>query len=249
MGYGAQRLVDTNFRGLVTAQELLTKNSVFGFLNLRYEPSEAARWAGLHAERASLGRTHGALRLGHKQGLAWCPECLEADLNRRGYGDWRVLHQLPFMSLCPVHRRPLLVSCRRCGLALDSGKGFRLPGDSCSSCGSTEFSTVGGPNSDMYFSVLREVRRIFISQSDDYRPSGWEKYCQSEFGSKGVSEAQSRAIMKDLRRKFPRTGFPFIRESTVSKIDSSRIFRLLRGGSEFDLLLLGVAIRMVISGA
>lgn len=249
MGFGAQRLADTNFLGLVTAQELLTKNAVFGFLNLRYEPSEAARWADLFAARVIPGSTHGALRHGLKQGLAWCPKCLELDLTRRGYGDWRVLHQLPFMSRCPVHRRHLLVSCRSCGLALDSGQGFRLPGDSCSNCGSTDFSAVGGPDSEMYFGLLREVRRIFASQSDDYRPSGWGKYCQSVFGSKGVSEMESRAIMADFRRKFQRGVFPFIQASIVGEIDTRRIFRLLRGDCKSDPLLLAIAVRSVIDAS
>ena len=39
--------------------------------------------------------------------LRSCADCVAEDLEERGYGAWRVVHQVPFLDHCPYHLRPL----------------------------------------------------------------------------------------------------------------------------------------------
>jgi hypothetical protein len=99
--------------------------------------------------------------------LRQCPQCVEEDTAKFGCGHWRREHQLRFVRICTTHMTALHDRCAgpNCGAEF-SIKHNTLPGQACTSCGSTKTaSTPIKPISEGYLAYCKLftdalVRRI-----------------------------------------------------------------------------------------
>lgn len=62
--------------------------------------------------------------------LAFCLGCIEED-RKRGSSYWRVVHQLPYVTICPDHGCRLQVGCQSCGPVVNDHFNIALPTTSC----------------------------------------------------------------------------------------------------------------------
>ncbi len=65
-----------------------------------------------------------------KEKPSYCPICAEEDIARHGFAQWRKLHQLRWVRVCPTHEIVLVNQCWKCGQAVNG-----MPHFTCSRCG------------------------------------------------------------------------------------------------------------------
>lgn len=66
--------------------------------------------------------------------MRFCPLCVEADRKTFGLPYWHRTHQIPEVTVCHLHRRPLKTTCSTCGVIPYDPKLCSIPG-CCRGCG------------------------------------------------------------------------------------------------------------------
>lgn len=175
-GAGANNIARSYFADYLTPDQVLRQHTLFGFYALGLSKSVESKWAaqlkvGTSVRSAQYKRIHvpeaGAL------GLRWCSICACSDQLKLGFAAWRVIHQLPFIRSCSVHGVPLSVYCENCKKPLDTGNQFRLPGESCTACGSALFADLPATANEGYLSLISQCEDAFSTRSEKFRPSAW----------------------------------------------------------------------------
>lgn len=111
-GQDSTQIATHVYGDLSLAPRIAVENSLFG-LYLAAMPSHTR--ASLLAEMGQVALADASTyRLalqnqGHLSSrfLRSCPDCIEEDMEDRGYSAWRVVHQVPFLDHCPLHYLPL----------------------------------------------------------------------------------------------------------------------------------------------
>ncbi len=102
--------------------------------------------------------------------MAWCPLCVERDLDEKGWAAWYAAHQVPFIHHCHMHRVPLLSRCNNCDQPVDTGVSWRLPGRACHQCGQQKYVGFVVEESDGYISLLTSfsnILRLAVQQPNE----------------------------------------------------------------------------------
>lgn len=170
MGWNAGYVSRTYFAGQVSPQDLLRRHTLFGYLHLAWDKVEANA-----LERSLiLGNSNDSLvGAGSVQNLRWCRYCADEDLDVYGFASWKVVHQIHQIRICHIHGDPLFSRCKVCGGAIGAVQHFRLPGESCSKCKSSDFGGEGIAIRGAYRSFVQNIATAFETQSDAFRYSVW----------------------------------------------------------------------------
>lgn len=170
MGGNAGYVSRTYFAGTLTPQALLRQHTLFGYIHLAQNKAQADALEKLLILGTANGSIVGA---GGVQNLRWCEYCADDESDAYGFATWKVVHQIPQVRICPVHGDPLLSRCRLCGTAIGALQHFRLPGEPCPKCNSSEF---GGENitvRDAHWSLIKSIANAFEIQSNIFRHDAW----------------------------------------------------------------------------
>jgi hypothetical protein len=188
-GAGVTTVSKDYFSDSLSPIEVLSRHTMYGFYSLGLSDVRAAEWAAELIRGSARGvkrfaRASG--RLATTSGLRWCSACAAGECEQNGFATWQVVHQLPFVHLCPTHFVPLCTNCVRCEQPLDDARAFRLPGEGCLTCGSTEFAETESLNTEVYKKLVRRTATAIELQDATYRPQNWAmltKRFVSKFGS------------------------------------------------------------------
>lgn len=99
------------FGSSVSPKDVLLKHTLFGVYSRALSPPVAAAWSDAlvigsrsHHVRKIL-RDYNSRTQFHlaTQNLRSCSQCVEEDIDLFGYGQWRILHQIPSLLFCPEH--------------------------------------------------------------------------------------------------------------------------------------------------
>lgn len=107
--------------------------------------------------------------------LAWCALCMEEDLAAHGWAAWHVMHQVPFVHDCLVHRSPLLTHCVCCDQVKDDGRQWLLPSDVCDVCGARAFAGHIVASSEGYSALLDNTRAFCTGVLMPFDEAAWAK--------------------------------------------------------------------------
>lgn len=107
--------------------------------------------------------------------MAWCSHCMEQDLATQGWAAWHVMHQVPFVHDCPVHRFPLLTHCVCCGQIKDDGRKWLLPSNVCDVCGAREFAGHLVASSEGYSALLENTTAFCTGGLLPFDEAAWAK--------------------------------------------------------------------------
>lgn len=115
--------------------------------------NDRTKWHRFHAP---FGAT------GYAQEWRACAQCCRQDSEEGcGIGHWRVIHQLPGITSCPVHLTPLQHRCSFCHSQLGGPKSIAMPAWPCQRCGSVKRDALRPNNSsgakalsDLYVRLL-----------------------------------------------------------------------------------------------
>jgi len=170
-GSGCGRVAANYFANTLTPFEVLCRHTVFGFYSLGTSEETARQWAS----ELTAGRAMGCnryTRVGDaatpQKGLRWCVDCARAELSTIGFATWRVVHQIPFIRICPTHRSILRTGRCRCKRsAIDCGA-FMLPGEICSRCGLLETFQEEMPTAVAYQGLMDRAVVAFDQQLSIY---------------------------------------------------------------------------------
>jgi hypothetical protein len=139
LGVFPQKISERMFCGTVSDVEVLLKHTLYGYHSRSLVEDSAKKLVSdLRNGNCVSSRYHIAAAMDsvvHRAPWRQCRAFADEDLKTNGIPCWRVIHQLPFLSHCPVHRRSLISKCSYCSGFFDMGNSFRLPGDPCMHCG------------------------------------------------------------------------------------------------------------------
>lgn len=107
--------------------------------------------------------------------MAWCLHCVEQDLETQGWPAWHVMHQIPFVHDCPVHRSTLVTHCICCGQIKGDGRKWLLPSNVCDVCGAGEFTGRVVASSPGYSALLENTRAFCTARSLPFDEATWVK--------------------------------------------------------------------------
>lgn len=163
--------------GRLSPEDFVRNYTPFPFYASFLRRSDEARWlsALCEGDRASARQilplsTRADRFVADRQ--RQCRECLREDLGLYGVGHWRVVHQVPAITRCPLHLRPLHDRCGDCGHAFGGRTSFALPGDVCDRCGSSETSGLHSPHfSEGYRSTEELIVRALRGDASELRPA------------------------------------------------------------------------------
>jgi len=202
-GLRSQHTVHSYFGKTLSTEEVLHRHSLFGYYSLGLNENDKTEWRNrLTKERSLRGHFSKTLRIPKTEklnaNLKWCIDCANCDQLKIGFGTWRVLHQLPFISTCPIHQTQLCAVCADCQSPLDNGTKFMLPGENCSTCGSSQFTKLARIQNAAYISLIKQVEDVFQTQPKKFRPVAWNALMRTyalSFGSpRDARETLSRLI-------------------------------------------------------
>lgn len=138
--FGAGAFVERAFGGHTDPEWIVRHRSPFTiFASLLSAGDEAAWLTSLIAgDQATARAFRPATKTGRLTASSYrsCGECVANDRSAFGVGHWHVLHQIPALTRCPLHRVELHDQCGACGAPLGGPRLGRLPGDRCIRCGS-----------------------------------------------------------------------------------------------------------------
>lgn len=164
--------------GSLSHREALLNHTLWGFYSKFLSPAAQERFLDLmiSVPRAGQANEFFATHQGHRirrRRLDFCPACINADREAGKVPTWKVLHQLPFLSACPWHGMRLQHQCL-CGVCVDPGVRFRLPGDCGRGLGCFgEEIFEGQPASAAEQGLAQLCERIFSSEVNWIRPAAW----------------------------------------------------------------------------
>lgn len=130
--------------------------------------------------------------------LAWCPHCMEEDLDTQGWAAWHVMHQVHFLHDCPLHGAALLTHCLCCGQVKDDGTKWRLPGGQCDACGAREFVGHRVRSSDGYSALLQNIRVFYSDKSGPFTEEAWMENMSTAQGRMPRYYRAERALRRAL---------------------------------------------------
>lgn len=198
-GAGAGRVSSDYFAGALSPNDVLCRHTLFGFYALGLSEERANEWSSeliLGSARGSTRFTRTNNIVAVRSGLRWCPICASNERNESGFSTWWVVHQLPFVLMCPTHSVPLCVHCHRCRSPLDDTRTFRLPGEACTVCGSCEFEPVDLPKSPAYYSLIRRSAAAIELRDPTYQPKNWSAIA-AEFLSRFNSPSSAQNTLQE----------------------------------------------------
>lgn len=170
MGWNAGYVSRTYFAGALTPPDLLRQHTLFGYLHLAQNKAEADALEKV----LILGDANDSIvRAGSVQTLRWCECCADEESDAYGFASWKVVHQIPQVRVCHVHGDPLLSRCRVCGTAIGAIQHFRLPGEACPKCNSSDFEGESIAVRDAHWSLMKSIASAFETQSNTFRRSVW----------------------------------------------------------------------------
>lgn len=170
MGWNAGYVSRTYFAGILTPQELLRQHTLYGYLNLSQNMAEADALEKL----LILGNPYNSIvRSASVQALRWCECCASIESEAYGFASWKVIHQIPQVAICHIHGKPLLSMCKGCGAAIGAVQNFRLPGEPCSKCNSTNFEGEIIHVRDAHWSLVKNIANAFETQVNTFRHNVW----------------------------------------------------------------------------
>lgn len=198
-GAGAEHIAHSYFADSLSADQVLRQHTLFGFYSLGLSDSVLTGWSRQLRNGSAIGtmgftKTRGPVAA--VNGLRWCSECACSDQSELGFAAWRVVHQLPFVSTCPVHGSPLYIYCQDCQSPLDTGKQYRLPGESCCLCGSSRFTALTQIENPAYSSLISRCEEAFRTQSDEFKPQVWARRV-NKFVAAHDSHDAATAVLSD----------------------------------------------------
>lgn len=170
MGWNAGYVSRTYFAGALSPQDLLRQHTLFGYLHLAQDKAEADSLEKMLIVGNANDSIVGA---GSVQNLRWCECCADEESEAYGFASWKVVHQIPQVRICHVHGDPLLSRCRVCGTAIGAVQHFRLPGESCPKCNSSDFGGESIVVRDAHWSLIKSIASAFETQSNMFRHSEW----------------------------------------------------------------------------
>lgn len=99
------------FGDFVPPRDVLLRHTFFGVYSRAMSPAASAAWsdaliAGDRSHRAQkVLRNFDSSRQFHlvTRSLRSCPQCVADDIDAYGFGQWRILHQIPAVLCCPEH--------------------------------------------------------------------------------------------------------------------------------------------------
>lgn len=191
-GIGAEQMSRQFFAGQVSARQVLARHTLYGFYSLGLSREMASKWgeslAQGHAQRPTQYVRNGVGSM-VSESLRWCEDCAAHDQAIHGYSAWRVLHQLPFMRICPEHGTALYARCGKCGSALDDGLRMKLPGEPCNHCRSVDFVAETSPPGENYKALMKRCVRAMERQDGVYRPIVWGQLMKTLYARTGSVES------------------------------------------------------------
>lgn len=113
-GESVATIANQIFGGSVQPKDVLLRHTLFGVYSRALSPTVSTTWSSaLIAGDRSLSAqkilgVHSALSLRLvTQDLRSCTQCVAEDIDAYGFGQWRILHQIPTLLCCPEHGCPL----------------------------------------------------------------------------------------------------------------------------------------------
>lgn len=198
-GAGSEGVSRDYFAGALSPNDVLARHTLFGFYSLGLSEERANEWSS----ELILGSARGCARFTRtndivavRSGLRWCPICAANEREESGFATWRVVHQLPFVLMCPTHSTPLCVHCLSCRSPLDDTRSFRLPGEACSGCGSREFEPVDFPKVPAYESLIRRSAAAIDLREQTYQPKNWSAIA-AEFLNRFSSPSAAHNVLQE----------------------------------------------------
>ena len=99
----------------VPPREVLLRHTFFGVYSRALSPSVAATWGDALITGDRSHKVQKVLRNFDSntqfelvtRNLRSCPQCVSDDITACGFGQWRILHQIPALLFCPEHGLPL----------------------------------------------------------------------------------------------------------------------------------------------
>lgn len=175
-GIGVGHMSREFFGGYLSPREILAKHTLFGYYSLGLSVKRASEWEaslsrGDYARPTRYIRNAGAAIV--SESLRWCPVCAQDDIEVHGYATWKVVHQLPCISVCPSHGNVLLSRCEYCDHPNDDGRVVRLPSEPCSQCGRLQFNTVFKSARPAVVDFARLCGHSVDTQDSVFRPEHW----------------------------------------------------------------------------
>ncbi len=231
-GAGASHAAKIYFSDTLSPDQVLQKHTLFGYYSLGLSERKVTEWATKlkSASAKNPARYTGALGpFSGINGLRWCEECARVDRDDMGFAAWRVIHQLPFVRACAVHRSPLYVSCKDCQSSLDTGKQYRLPGEHCGSCRSLRFTAFAKVENPAYSALISRCEEAVSMQSDEFRPQSWLSRVTSFVAAHRSLEVAEKIVTSQIRTKWGVQSLDAIGELLGHPIGGNFVVDLLRG--------------------
>lgn len=108
------------FGGSISPRDVLLKHTFFGVYSRALSPSTEAAWSDALITGSQPRKYRMILRNNNSRArfhlatrhLRSCFQCVAEDIDAFGFGQWRVLHQIPSLLFCPDHGHPLVVEAR-----------------------------------------------------------------------------------------------------------------------------------------
>lgn len=99
------------FGDLVPPRDVLLRHTFFGVYSRAMSPAASAAWSDALITGDRSHRAQKVLRNFNSSGqfplvtqsLRSCPQCVADDIDAYGFGQWRILHQIPALVCCPEH--------------------------------------------------------------------------------------------------------------------------------------------------
>lgn len=199
-GVGAGWVSRNYFAGKVTPQNVLLKHTVFGFASLGLSRSDAERLSSsLIGGRRLCGEQQASTQV-HMPGAAlrWCPICADAESGEFGFASWHVLHQLPFVLMCPTHCTPLVTVEGRCQCYDREPIELRLPGERCHTCQEIKPLEFVVTTKQAYRRFLKLCAEVFHEQPSTFIHENWTRFVAEFFGCFGSKARAIDAIEEQL---------------------------------------------------
>jgi hypothetical protein len=193
--------------GRVTSFEALRLHTLHGFYGRALDPSveEALANTILCSEGVNPQKLFG-FRSGpimRTEEWCYCPDCVIEDWDQGNVPAWKVLHQLPLLTHCHIHRRQLIGRCNSCKVILERGHDWRLPGEPCRCCGSRqEITHDHQPISQGQASCGALSWRIFRGLVPSFRPKKWAEVVDAFVDRAGGIERAATIVGESIKSRW-----------------------------------------------
>jgi hypothetical protein len=198
-GMGAGHVSSNYFAGKVTPREVLRRHTVFGFASLGLSEPDVERWSVKLTGWGRVGGVQQERMQVHVPGSAfrWCQACAEIEVGEYGFAAWHVLHQLPFVLLCPTHMLPLQEHQLRYAPVGEAPE-LQLPGEMRSTPDREESMLRALLVLEAYRRFLRHCVVAFREQTSIFRQEAWSDLVVHFFRSFGSEDEALSSLEERL---------------------------------------------------